>query len=76
MALDKGMNGKQLGDPVKAAKVAADVVRGEGAAAGKPFPRTLAVGSDTYNVVKAELERANADNEAWKDVSFSTDIKE
>ncbi|KAF8805492.1 NAD(P)-binding protein [Phlegmacium glaucopus] len=69
-------NGKQPGNPSKGVEVMVDLVRGEGAAAGKPFPRALALGTDCYAVVKNASQSALARLEEWKDVSFSTDFKE
>ncbi|TFK37144.1 hypothetical protein BDQ12DRAFT_653014 [Crucibulum laeve] len=67
-------NGKQPGNPLKGVEVILDVVRGEGAAAGKSFPRGLALGTDCYNVVKVESDKTLARIEEWKEVSFSTDF--
>ncbi|TFK39239.1 hypothetical protein BDQ12DRAFT_604317, partial [Crucibulum laeve] len=67
-------NGKQPGNPLKGVEVILDVVRGEGAAAVKSFPRGLALGTDCYNVVKAESEKILTRIEEWKEVSFSTDF--
>ena len=51
-----------------------DLVRDEGAAAGKPFPRSLALGTDCYKVVESASQSALTGLEEWKDVSFSTDF--
>ncbi|CAA7269832.1 unnamed protein product [Cyclocybe aegerita] len=66
-------NGKQPGDPLKGVAVIADVVKGEGGAAGKPFPRSLALGTDCYTGAKKSSLEAIERLEAWKEVSFSTD---
>ncbi|PPQ78486.1 hypothetical protein CVT25_011827 [Psilocybe cyanescens] len=68
-------NGKQPGDPLKGVNVLLDLVRGEGQAAGKPFPRGLSLGTDSYTVAKTASLNALERLEQWKDVSFSTDIK-
>lgn len=52
----------------------ADVVRGEGVAAGKLFPTSLLLGSDCYSIVKQETEGHLTRFEEWKDVTFSTDF--
>ena len=52
-----------------------DLVRGEGAAAGRPFPRALALGTDCYKVVEDACQTALTRLEEWKDVSFSTDFE-
>ncbi|ESK94776.1 serine 3-dehydrogenase [Moniliophthora roreri MCA 2997] len=67
-------NNKQPGDPLKAAEVMVDVVRGEGVAEGKTFSNNIQLGSDCYEVAKAECEKALSRLEEWKDVSLSTDF--
>ncbi|KAJ7140589.1 hypothetical protein C8R43DRAFT_1109532 [Mycena crocata] len=67
-------DGKQLGNPAKGVEVIVDVVRGEGLAAGKPFPTSLAPGSDCYGVIKAHSEGVLARLEEWRTVSESTDF--
>ena len=52
-----------------------DLVRGEGIAAGKPFPRALALGTDCYKTVENASRNALARLEEWKDVTLSTDFK-
>lgn len=69
-------NGKQPGNPLKGVEVIVDLVQGVGLAAGKPFPRGLALGTDCYNVAKASSNQALERLEIWKDVSFSTDFKD
>ncbi|KIM42597.1 hypothetical protein M413DRAFT_444303 [Hebeloma cylindrosporum] len=69
-------NGKQPGNPLKGVQVMVDLVRGEGQAVGKPFPRGLALGTDSYNVAKNSSHRALERLEIWKDVSFSTDFRD
>lgn len=69
-------NGKQPGNPLKGVQVMVDLVRGEGQAAGKPFPRGLALGTDSYNVAKNSSHQALERLEIWKDVSFSTDFRD
>ncbi|KAJ3515673.1 hypothetical protein NLJ89_g1610 [Agrocybe chaxingu] len=69
-------NGKQPGDPLKGVAVIADVVKGEGGAAGKPFPRSLALGTDCYTGAKQSSLDAIERLEAWKEVSFSTDYED
>ncbi|KAJ3507108.1 hypothetical protein NLJ89_g6490 [Agrocybe chaxingu] len=66
------VNGKQLGNPLKGVEAVADVVRGEGSAAGKLFPKSLALGTNCYNTAKKATEEAKR-LEEWK-VSFSTDF--
>ncbi|KXN91710.1 hypothetical protein AN958_12562 [Leucoagaricus sp. SymC.cos] len=67
-------DGKQPGDPQKAAEIIVDLVRGEGVAKGKPWPRFLALGPDSYAMIKEELRKASEALEEWKDVSSSTNF--
>ncbi|KAJ3508792.1 hypothetical protein NLJ89_g5561 [Agrocybe chaxingu] len=67
-------SGHQPGDPAKGAKVVVDVIKGEGVAAGKAFPRSLVLGTDCYNAAKKEVEGERERLEEWKGVSLSTDF--
>jgi len=69
-------NGKQPGDPEKGVRVIVDCVRGEGLAqGGKVFPETgLLLGSDSYAMLKGELEKTLMNLEDWKEVTMSTDF--
>ncbi|KAJ6544483.1 short-chain oxidoreductase [Mycena capillaripes] len=67
-------DGKQPGDPAKGVEVVIDIVRGEGLAAGKAFPTSVALGSDCYKVIKAEAEAVLARLEEWRPLSESTDF--
>jgi len=61
-------NGKQPGDPAKAAKVVVNVVEME-----EP-PLRLLLGSDAVGIVeKAELKKSEADKK-WRHLSTSTDL--
>ena len=71
-----GADGRQPGDPRKGAQAIVDVVRGEGAAAGKPFPRELLLGTDCYQTAKSEAKRHLEEVEAWQSVSCGTDFTE
>ncbi|KAF9533170.1 hypothetical protein CPB83DRAFT_867136 [Crepidotus variabilis] len=67
-------NGRQPGDPLKGVEVIVDLIKGEGSATGKPFPISLALGSDCYNTCKKTSDSYLKLLEEWKDVSFSTDF--
>ncbi len=51
-----------------------DLVRGEGSAKGKQFPRIPALGSDCYNKIRDETEKTLQTLEEWKEVTKSTDF--
>ena len=69
------MNGAQPGDPKKGAEMVVDIVKGEGAAAGKPIPANIVLGEDSYEVAKKASEEALIRLEIWKDASCSTDYE-
>ncbi|THU83710.1 NAD(P)-binding protein [Dendrothele bispora CBS 962.96] len=70
------INNKQPGDPIKGVQVIVDIVRGEGVAKDKPFPKSLQLGSDCYGVARASMEESMKTLELWKDVICSTDHKD
>jgi NAD(P)-dependent dehydrogenase (short-subunit alcohol dehydrogenase family) len=65
-----GAHGCQPGDPQKAVDVIADVVSGEGCAAGKRWPNVLVLGEDAENDIRYKclqvLERL--DDTEWRDI--------
>lgn len=68
------INGRQSGDPAKAAVVIVDVVRGEGVASGRAWNGTLFLGSDAARDVKAKCEATLKTLQDWGDVITSIDI--
>ncbi|KAJ7273016.1 hypothetical protein C8J57DRAFT_1506584 [Mycena rebaudengoi] len=56
------------GDPAKAMEVVVDVVNGEGAAAGKPWPTYLVLGSAAEKAILDKTEKLKKHMEEWKDV--------
>lgn len=64
------LNGKQPGDPVKAAAVMIQVVESDNP------PLRLALGEDSVNGITQKLESMKADLEKWKDLSISTALEE
>jgi hypothetical protein len=67
---------EQRGDPKKGVKVVCDIVRGEGAASGKPWPRSVLLGSDCHESIKQHLEQSLKDIELWKNVTVSTNFED
>ncbi|HEY4066358.1 MAG TPA: oxidoreductase [Burkholderiaceae bacterium] len=61
-------NGKQPGDPVKAARAMIALVQSD-----KP-PRHLLLGADAVQLVDDKLAELRGEFEAWKSVSLSTDF--
>lgn len=62
------MNGKQLGDPEKAAAVFINLAESEDP------PVRLYLGSDAYRRASSKIESIATDLEKWKDISLSTDF--
>lgn len=65
----KGANGQQPGDAKKGASRVVDVVKGEGLAKGKDFPRTLMLGADVWGAAKAKAEDELKLLKQWEEVS-------
>ncbi|KAJ7086827.1 NAD-P-binding protein [Mycena belliarum] len=62
------------GDPAKAMAAVVDVVRGEGPAAGKPWPLYLVLGDLGVSGVAEKCERVLHLLDEWKEVSTGLDI--
>ncbi|KAK0229990.1 hypothetical protein EDD85DRAFT_126925 [Armillaria nabsnona] len=67
-------NSNQPGDPKKGVQVMLDVVRGEGVAQGKEFPKSLLLGSDCFGSVQKQLDDYLKLQSGWETVSRSTDF--
>ncbi|SJL13117.1 related to ketoreductases [Armillaria ostoyae] len=67
-------NGTQLGNPEKGVQIMLNVVRGEGVAQGKEFPKSLLMGSDTFAVVQDKIQGYLKLQKEWESVSKSTDF--
>jgi NAD(P)-dependent dehydrogenase (short-subunit alcohol dehydrogenase family) len=60
------MDGKQPGDPVKAAEAMIQAVNSDNP------PLRLALGADAVDAIETKLESVKAEMEAWKDVAVNT----
>ena len=67
-------NGKQPGDAMKAMTAVADVVRGEGSAAGKPWPLWLVLGRDAEQDFRNHIVQRLQNLDEWADVTRSTTV--
>ncbi|MGB9331316.1 MAG: SDR family NAD(P)-dependent oxidoreductase [Steroidobacteraceae bacterium] len=71
-------NGRQPGDPVKAARVIIDVVgmstRSGEVVQSDPKLRRIILGSDAYRAIGSKLDALRAEYEASKDLAYSTDF--
>ena len=65
------INGKQPNDPDRGMEVVVDVVRGEGRAAGRPFPLWLALGADAVSGIRAKATRILESLDANEDLSIA-----
>ncbi len=66
MNLFSAYNTNQPGDPKKGVQVMLDVVRGEGVAQGKEFPKSLLLGSDCFGSVQKQLDDYLKLQSEWK----------
>ncbi len=64
----QGYDGKQAGDPKKAAKVILDLVNSDNP------PAHLLLGKDAVRLAREKLAQLQAEIDAWADVSQSTDF--
>ncbi|KAJ7485556.1 hypothetical protein FB451DRAFT_1337677 [Mycena latifolia] len=67
-------DGTQVGDPDKAMEAVVDVVRGEGAAKGKPWPGYLLLGKDADRDVRAKCKIMTEHLDEWSEVVRGVDF--
>jgi NADP-dependent 3-hydroxy acid dehydrogenase YdfG len=67
---NRGIDGKQSGDPAKAAAAMIQVVESDNP------PLRLALGEDAVNAIAQKLDAMQAELEAWKSVSLNTAFAE
>jgi NAD(P)-dependent dehydrogenase (short-subunit alcohol dehydrogenase family) len=68
LAKYEAIPGNQPGDPMKAMKFVVDVVRGEGAAAGREWPLYLVLGEDAERDVRNKCMMMLKHLDEWQDV--------
>lgn len=61
--------GTEKGDPDKAMELLVDVVRGEGQAAGRPWPFYLVLGEDAAANARSRANKVIKDIEGWEDLT-------
>jgi NAD(P)-dependent dehydrogenase (short-subunit alcohol dehydrogenase family) len=61
--------GTEKGDPDKAMDLVVDVVRGEGKAAGRPWPLYLLLGEDAAANARNRANKVISDIEGWEDLT-------
>lgn len=66
-------HGTPPGDPAKVAQAMADVVKGEGLAAGRAWSSRIALGSDSLRWWKLKRQQEAVVMDRWEDVTLSTD---
>ncbi|KAG6908983.1 hypothetical protein DXG01_002472 [Tephrocybe rancida] len=74
MSKFKSIPGTEKGDPCKAMEAVVDIVRGEGVAAGRPWPGLLILGEDAERDVRDKSVKVLKALDEWKDVTFSSDV--
>ncbi|KAI9374204.1 hypothetical protein BJX61DRAFT_499557 [Aspergillus egyptiacus] len=67
-------HGNQRGDPQKGVARIIDVVKWENGAAGRPFPRELALGPDAVAGIRKKCEETLRMLKDWEEFSCSTDF--
>lgn len=67
LARAAALQGKQSGDPVQAAEFIVDLVRGEGKAKDRKFPRYLPLGDDAAQAIREKTGMMLDVLEEWKD---------
>ncbi|KAK7039599.1 putative oxidoreductase YusZ [Favolaschia claudopus] len=67
-------DGNQAGDPEKAMEAVVDVVRGEGAANGKPWPTYLLLGKEADRDIRAKCKIMTDHLDDWSEVVKSVDF--
>lgn len=68
----KSYDQKQPGDPLKGVERVIDTVKGEGDAAGKEFPVSLALGSDAVEHIRKICQENLRLLDEWEAVSSNT----
>ncbi|KAG6856147.1 hypothetical protein H0H87_007052 [Tephrocybe sp. NHM501043] len=69
MSKFKSIAGTEKGDPDKAMEAVVDIVRGEGVAAGRPWPGLLVLGEDAERDVRDKCNKVLKALDDWKDVT-------
>ncbi|KAG6916306.1 hypothetical protein DXG01_007463 [Tephrocybe rancida] len=69
MSKFKSIAGTERGDPCKAMEAVVDIVRGEGVAAGRPWPGLLVLGEDAERDVRDKSAKVLKALDEWKDVT-------
>ncbi|KAL3461783.1 hypothetical protein BJX64DRAFT_299965 [Aspergillus heterothallicus] len=70
----RDVHGKQRGDPVKGVGRVIDLVRGENGAAGREWPKELALGPDAVAVIRKKCEETLKTLAEWEEFSRGTDV--
>ncbi|KAJ7185476.1 hypothetical protein C8R46DRAFT_880959 [Mycena filopes] len=71
-----GRDGKQSGDPGKAMDAVVEVVRGEGRAAGKPWPGYLLLGQEADRDVRAKCRIMTEHLDEWCEIVNGVDFED
>ncbi|KAJ5735706.1 uncharacterized protein N7483_000831 [Penicillium malachiteum] len=69
-------HGTQIGDPVKAAGLTVDAVRGEGSCVGKELPMRLPLGPDAFAAMRGHCQELLKICDEWEDIASKTSFLE
>lgn len=72
LAALEAYNGKQPGDPIKAARFIVDALAGRGAAQGRELPPRLVLGKDAYEYVRGYMATHETHLKEWEDLATNT----
>ncbi|KAJ5364260.1 uncharacterized protein N7496_009973 [Penicillium cataractarum] len=71
----KKAHGTWPGDAMKGCELVVDAVRGEGTCSGKELPLRLPVGSDTFGIMRDDLQKRLQVCDEWEDIMSKTDYE-
>lgn len=74
IAMYENANGTLTGDPAKAMELLVDVVKGEGKAAGRPWPLYLPMGAPADVSIRGKCTQMVSVMDEWKDVTVDLDF--
>lgn len=68
-------HGSWPGDARKGSELVVDAVRGEGSCSGKELPLRLPIGSDTFGIMRDDLQKRLQVCDEWEDIMSKTDCE-
>lgn len=71
----RAYDGKQPGDPAKAAKVIVEALTGSGRCEGLELPPRLAIGDSAYPSILGNMDRMRSNMEEWRAITTGLDFE-